>query len=131
MNEFEEYLEKLQNLDHDTKIKVMWIGVSIAMIVIIFIWFSFTDFSFKKNTGVEPSDSFSKLEILKKGFSETLKDAGNLLKDFKEKIDQTNTFEIKAPEQNEQVGMTGTTTPAIQANEILENAATTTTKIIQ
>ena len=100
MNEFEKILEQLQDLSHEIKTRIMWIGVPIVMAIIVFIWFSFTDFSFsargwKKDTGVEPSDSFSKLEILKKGFSETLKDAGNLLKDFKEKINQTNTFIIE------------------------------------
>lgn len=108
MNEFEKLIEDLQSLEHDKKIKIMWIGVPIVMIVVVVIWLSFTDFSFKKDTGVEPSDNFSKLEILKKGFSATLKDAGNLLKDFKEKINQTNTFEIKAPEQNEQIVSTST-----------------------
>lgn len=95
MNEFEEYIEKLQNLSHETKIKIMWIGVPIVMILIVFTWFTFTDFGFKKDPSTDSAENFSKLEVLKNGFSETLKDAGNLLKDFKAKINQTNTFIIE------------------------------------
>jgi hypothetical protein len=108
MNDLEKNLEQLQNLSHEKKIKIMWIGVSIAMIMIIFIWFSYTDFGFKKDNAADATKDISKLEILKNGFKATLKDAGNLLKDFKEKINQTNTFEIQAPASSTQASATAT-----------------------
>ena len=89
----------------------MWIGVPIAMAIIIFVWFSYTDFGFNKDVSADTSKEASKLEILKNGFRATLKDAGNLLKDFKEKINQTNTFEIQAPASSTQIDLVGTTTP--------------------
>lgn len=97
MDELEKWIEGLQGESHETKIKIMWIGVPILMIIIIFIWFSFTDFSFKKNTDIKTNEDMSKLTILKNGFNVTLKEAGDLLKDFKEKINQTYSFEITAP----------------------------------
>lgn len=100
MDDLEGYIEKLQNLSHDVKKKIMWIGVPIIMFVIIFVWFSYTDFGLKTDDATNNNEQISKLKILKNGFMVTLKDAGNLLKDFKEKINQTNTFEITAPEQN-------------------------------
>ncbi|MEK7462870.1 MAG: hypothetical protein AAB621_00700 [Patescibacteria group bacterium] len=110
MNDLEKNLEQLQNLSRDKKIKIMWIGVPIVMIAVVFIWLSYTDFSFKKDDDIDTKNDVSKLEILKNGFKATLKDAGNLLKDFKEKINQTNTFEITAPASSTQASATTTTT---------------------
>jgi len=101
MNELEEYIEKLQNLDRNAKIKIMWIGVPIVMAVIIFIWLSFSSFGSQEEK-IEPvavagQEEVSAFQVLKNGFMVTLKEAGNLLKDFKEKINQTNTFIIEPP----------------------------------
>lgn len=116
MDDLEEYIEKLQNLDHHTKIKIMWIGVPVVMAVVIFIWLSFSNFGLQgekvvsEESAVVGQEEISKFEVLKNGLAVTIKEIGNLLKDFKEKISQTNTFEITAPEQN------------------LENTASTTNK---
>ncbi|MHB9019297.1 MAG: hypothetical protein ACYC3G_00260 [Minisyncoccota bacterium] len=126
MNEFEERIEKLQNLSHEEKIKIMWIGVPIVMIAVIFVWLSFTDFSFKKDINNNSSEEISKLQILKNGFAVTIKDARNLFNNFKDQINQSYSFEIKSVEQNNSNDLAGTST--IQMNEVLENKVATTTR---
>ncbi|GEM_PF-2297401 len=118
MNEFEKIIEQLQDLDNDKKIKIIWIGVPIVMIAIIFIWLSFTDFSFKSEA-INSNEEISKFEVLKNGLAVTLKDAGNLLKDFKEKINQTNTFELTAPIEK----VSGISTTSLEVVNL--NASTT------
>lgn len=126
MNEFEEYIEKLQNLSHKEKIKIMWIGVPIIMLAIIFVWFSFTDFSFKKNADIKTNEEMSKLTILKNGFNVTLQEAGNLLKDFKEKINQTYSFEITAPiEKTSDVSITSLEVATTTRSNVMDSATTT------
>ena len=124
MNGLEEYIEKLQNLSHNEKIKIMWIGVPIVMAVTVFIWLSFTDLGFQKNVPAEEKEETSKFEVLKNGFSVTIKEIGGMFKDLKEKINKTNSFEIKVPQQNEKVDTAATTTT--QTSKVLENTASTT-----
>jgi heme/copper-type cytochrome/quinol oxidase subunit 2 len=124
MNGLEEYIEKLQNLSHNEKIKIMWIGVPIVMAVTVFIWLSFTNLGFQKSVPAEEKEEVSKFEVLKNGFSVTIKEIGSMFKDLKEKINKTNSFEIKAPQQNEKVDTAVATTT--QTGKVLENTASTT-----
>lgn len=124
MNGLEEYIEKLQNLSHNEKIKITWIGVPIVMAAVVFIWLSFTDLGFQKNVPDDVKEEASKFEILKSGFSVTVKEIGGMFKDLKDKINKTNSFEIKAPQQNENVDTIAATTT--QTGKVLENTASTT-----
>jgi len=140
MNELEEYLERLQNLSHDTKIKIMWIGVPVVMAIVIFIWLPYADFGSKESVIADAAgdNEISKFEILKNGFNVTFKEIGDLFGDLKEKIGQTNSFEIQAPQQNDgsvattTVQVDGVKTAAVatttQSEGISENKSATTTK---
>ena len=111
------------------------------MVVIIFIWLSYADFNYAGHVTSNSKDEVSKLEILKDGFIVTLKEAGDLLKGFKEKINQTNTFEIQAPQQSgnadlkdsPQVASTSllrigsVIASTTQTDQLIKNTASTTT----
>jgi len=114
MNEFEKYIEKLQDLEHHKKMRIMWIGVPITMAVIIFIWLSFTNFGPQEvkteTVAVAGQEEVSAFEVLKNGFMVTLKEAGDMFKALKEKVSQTNTFEVTAPKQNNSTNSVNATT---------------------
>jgi len=97
MNEIEKYIEQLQDLDHKTKIRIMWIGVPIVMAITIFIWLSFSNFGLQEEVSLPAGDlpKVEKFEVLKNGLMVTLKEAGDMFKTLKEKISQTNTFIIE------------------------------------
>jgi len=99
MNDFEKHLDKLQSLEHNQKKIVMWVGVLITMAIVVFIWVSYMDFSFKNVTENKVvKEEVSKWQIFKNGLKVTIQDAGELIDKIKDKAGQTNSFEIKTPE---------------------------------
>lgn len=101
MNDFEKIFEPLQDLEHHHKKMIMWIGIPIAMAIVVLVWISYTDFSFKSITESQAvKDEVSSWDIIKNGLKVTIQDAGDLFNKIKEKVGQTNSFEVK-PSENE------------------------------
>lgn len=103
MNEFEKFLEQLQNLRRNTKIKIIWIGAPLTTALIIYSWFTFVGFGINETVVKKSAESekISKLEIFKNGFKVTIQELQSFAKTAKEKISQTNSFNIEAPKNED------------------------------
>jgi hypothetical protein len=94
------HFEKLQNLSHDKKIMIMWIGAPLATVIIISGWFAFAGFGINEISAKKPveSENISKWEVFKNGFKATFQETQSFIKDAREKISETGLFGGKAPE---------------------------------
>ena len=122
MDSLEKYIEKLQNLGHDEKKKIMWVGVPIIMALVIVFWFSYSDFGVKEDYGSVESQEVSKFEIFKNGLKVSFEEIKKVFNDFKGKINETNSFNIdiqeNTPENYEAVA---------EIKSIFEEVVSTTT----
>ncbi len=110
MNDLEKYFEKLQNSSQDKKRVIMLIGVPVAMALVIYVWLIFADFSFKENAVAEPKEEkISKLGVFNNGIKATLQELRSFIKNFKDKINQTNSFNIEIPESEKNLETTENT----------------------
>lgn len=99
MNDLEKALERLQNSSRHTKNMIMWIGVPVIMAATVFLWLNYSDFGYEeKSANSQASSSPSNFEILKNGVGVSIKEFQSLFQNIKEKIGQTNNFNITAPE---------------------------------
>ncbi len=99
MSDWEKHIEKLHKLDDGTKMKIMWIGVPLVMALVVWIWFSFSNFGVKSSPAVVESQEGSKFEVFKNGLQTTFEEAKKLINGIKEKIIQTNSFNIEGSKE--------------------------------
>jgi hypothetical protein len=90
------YLKKLQSFDEDRKKIIMIIGVPIIMIIVVFTWLAYADFGTKEEAEVNVVEKESSdFDIFKKGLNVTFKELQSLFGDLKEKINQSNSFDVE------------------------------------
>jgi len=120
MRALEKHIEKIQNYSEETKKKIMWVGVPIVMFIVISFWLSYSDLSFKQERASSENQEVSKFEIFKNGFKVSFEEIKNLINNFKEKIEETNSFNIEAPKDSAQTEQTA------EIKDVLENIESTT-----
>jgi energy-coupling factor transporter transmembrane protein EcfT len=129
MNDLERWLKRLQGADHKTKKIIMWIGTTVIMVVIIFIWLNYSFFGYiatpDQSNKTSAESGPSNFEIFKNGLMVTLHDIQSLIQSAKEKITQTNSFDIEGAENSAII--TATTTMATTTFNIYQNSTTTAT----
>ncbi|MBU4348387.1 hypothetical protein KJ671_02745 [Patescibacteria group bacterium] len=93
------YLKKIQSFDEDRKKIIMIIGVPIVMIIVVFVWLAYADFGQKEEVKENvKEEKISDFEVFKKGLNITLVELRSLFGDLREKIKQSNSFDIEVQE---------------------------------
>ncbi len=123
MNDLEKYLEKLHGLHEDTKKKIMWVGVPITMILVVWVWLSLGGFNLNPASVSQSDQEVSKFEIFKNGLKATFEEAKKMIDDAKQKFLKSTSFNIDIPKkenpENAQNNMA-------EVKNIFENTASTT-----
>lgn len=118
MNELERFLDKLQNSSHHTKRMIMWIGVPVIMATIIFVWLAYSDFGYKDESASAPvAAGTSNFEILKNGIKVSVQEFQSFFQNIKEKISQTNSFNVEVPENTATTSLNTSETSTTTVNQ--------------
>jgi ABC-type cobalt transport system substrate-binding protein len=100
MNELEKLINKLQNSSHHTKRLIMWTGVPVIMVIVVFIWLTYSNFGYTDESASAPvaAEGPSNFEIFKNGLNISIKEIQSLIQSVKDKMGRTNSFDIKTSE---------------------------------
>lgn len=126
MNDFEKWLERIQSANHKTKKIITWVGTSVIMATIIYLWLTYSSFGYtpEESTSVTTPENPSNFEILKNGLNVSIKEIQDLIQTIKDKITRTNSFDIGAA--NEPLA---TSTDLLQTSTTSENMEVGTSTI--
>ena len=103
----------------------MWIGTAVIMIIVIFIWLTFSNFGYVDESANTPApEGPSSLEIFKNGLGVSIKEIQSLVQTIKEKVTRTNSFDVTIKESTATSSLNMSEASSTQENNTV---ATTTT----